>query len=107
MRADLFGSTAPSADEVGAFLDVVTTAARRPVYVHCGTGSDRTGVLFALYRMEVDGWSRERAADEMEARGFHGMYKTLRRFVRDYEVKGRWRAAPDATTELAPRRISP
>jgi protein tyrosine phosphatase (PTP) superfamily phosphohydrolase (DUF442 family) len=96
LRADVFGSRAPTSEEVDAFLDLVTTRQRGPVFVHCGSGSDRTGVLFAVYRMEVDGWSRDRAIEEMEARGFHGMYKTLRRFVGDYEVKGKWRGRSDA-----------
>jgi protein tyrosine/serine phosphatase len=35
-----------------------------PIVVHCWHGSDRTGVVVAMYRMAVDGWPREKAIAE-------------------------------------------
>jgi tyrosine-protein phosphatase SIW14 len=41
------------------------------VYVHCEQGVDRTGFVIAVYRMRIEGWSFDRARDEMYAHGFH------------------------------------
>jgi protein tyrosine/serine phosphatase len=41
-----------------------------PVLIHCKAGLHRTGVLVALYRMEYDGWSAQRAMDELKECGF-------------------------------------
>jgi protein tyrosine/serine phosphatase len=65
-------------------LSTMTDPANQPVYVHCSRGKDRTGVLAAVYRMEVDGWSNAEAEAEMEAFGFHEIWSQLREFVRRY-----------------------
>ena len=62
--------------------------AKRPVFVHCALGSDRTGTMMALYRIEADGWTNDEAIREMERFGFHDYYSDLRRFVRDYRPRG-------------------
>ena len=36
-----------------------------PVLIHCEGGADRTGVMVALYRMAFQGWTLERAKQEM------------------------------------------
>jgi protein tyrosine/serine phosphatase len=51
-------------------LAIVTDPARQPVFVHCRRGSDRTGTAVAVYRICVEGWSREAAIDEMVNGGF-------------------------------------
>jgi len=65
-------------------LSVMTDPASQPVFVHCSRGSDRTGVVAAVYRMEVDGWSEAEAEAEMEAFGFHEFWSQLKEFVRRY-----------------------
>ncbi|MGZ8474410.1 MAG: fused DSP-PTPase phosphatase/NAD kinase-like protein [Candidatus Deferrimicrobiaceae bacterium] len=65
-------------------LSVMTDPANQPVFVHCSRGTDRTGVLAAVYRMEVDGWSEAEAEAEMEAFGFHEFWSQLKEFVRRY-----------------------
>ena len=42
----------------------------RPLLLHCQGGSDRTGVMTALFRIEEQGWSVEEAKAEM-LRHFH------------------------------------
>lgn len=48
-----------------AFLDRVVTELRADnggaVYVHCGSGEDRTSLVVAAYRVAEQGWSAERA----------------------------------------------
>src|SRR3990172_9388208 len=58
-------------------LSVMTDKANQPVFVHCSRGADRTGVVAAVYRMEVDGWSEAEAEAEMEAFGFHEVWVQL------------------------------
>ena len=65
-------------------LSVMTDPANQPVFVHCYRGTDRTGVVAAVYRMEVDGWSEAEAEAEMEAFGFHEIWSQLKEYVRRY-----------------------
>mgnify|MGYP005838675011 CR=1 FL=1 len=51
------------------FLEVVTDKSRTPVFLHCHDGVGRTGVLCAMYRIVVCGWSREEAIREMREAG--------------------------------------
>ncbi|MGA6993140.1 MAG: tyrosine-protein phosphatase [Candidatus Deferrimicrobiaceae bacterium] len=65
-------------------LSVMTDPANQPVFVHCLHGADRTGVVAAVYRMEVDGWSEADAEAEMEAFGFHEFWSQFKEFIRRY-----------------------
>jgi tyrosine-protein phosphatase SIW14 len=65
-------------------MSVMTDLANQPVFVHCSLGTDRTGVMAAVYRMEVDGWSEAEAEAEMEAFGFHEFWSQYKEFVRRY-----------------------
>ena len=53
------------------------------VLVHCMHGADRTGLICALYRMAVQGWSRDEARREMLHGGFgyHTMWRNIPRFL--------------------------
>ena len=88
LRADLFGSRAPTQDQIRLFLSTVGDSARRPVFFHCRRGVDRTGAMAAIYRIEACGWTREEAIEEMKAFGFNGYYKSLLRFVQRYARRG-------------------
>lgn len=75
----------PTDAEVRRFLEVVTDPKMQPVYVHCAQGCDRTGVMCAIYRMEVDGWTADQALAEMRAFGWHEWwYGGLGRCVSSY-----------------------
>jgi protein tyrosine/serine phosphatase len=69
----------PEEKEAVRFLQIVTNPKRTPVLVHCQHGADRTGTMVALYRVAVQGWSKEKALKEMTAGGygFHGIWKNL------------------------------
>jgi len=56
--------------DVIRFLKIVTNAERTPVFVHCHRGVDRTGVMFAAYRIVVQDWTKEQAIEEMTKGGF-------------------------------------
>ena len=44
--------------------------AGQSVLVHCAAGSYRTGGMYAIWRLYIDGWSPQRVRDEM---GYYGM----------------------------------
>jgi protein tyrosine/serine phosphatase len=79
----------PSAAQITRFLKLVNDPANFPVYVHCQGGRHRTGAMTALYRMTNDGWSAERAYQEMKQYRFEGFpgHPVLKRFVYDYYRK--------------------
>ena len=56
------------------FFDTVGAAAANPsdgaVFVHCAHGSDRTGLMVGLWRVQHDGWSYPDALQEMLKYGF-------------------------------------
>ncbi|SEJ47233.1 Tyrosine phosphatase family protein [Azotobacter beijerinckii] len=41
-----------------------------PVLIHCKHGNNRTGLMSAMYRIVIQGWSKEEALDEMQHGGF-------------------------------------
>lgn len=61
---------------------------RGPVLIHCWKGSDRTGVVSALYRMVFQGWPADRAIDEMKngGYGFHKRFRTIPRYLHSVDV---------------------
>ncbi|MBN1341850.1 MAG: tyrosine-protein phosphatase [Phycisphaerae bacterium] len=46
------------------WLDIVQNKENLPVAVHCKQGVDRTGLLVAVFRTEVQGWPAEKALAE-------------------------------------------
>jgi len=57
-------------DVLKALRAIQEGQARGPVLMHCKHGSDRTGLMAAMYRVVVQGWSKEDALDEMTEGGF-------------------------------------
>ncbi len=60
----------PEEKQVIKFLTIVTDDKRTPVLVHCQHGADRTGTMCAVYRIVVQGWTKEEAIKEMTDGGF-------------------------------------
>jgi protein tyrosine/serine phosphatase len=52
------------------FLAIMDDTANYPVLIHCRAGLHRTGCFVALYRMEYDHWSPQRALEELRGNGF-------------------------------------
>jgi protein tyrosine/serine phosphatase len=78
----------PNEEEVVQFLQIVTDTKRAPVFVHCMQGADRTGVMCAIYRVAVCGWTKEEAISEMTTGGFgyHRIWTNLIRFIEDLDI---------------------
>jgi len=62
-------------------VGLMSDPANRPIYVHCRLGQDRTGIVVATYRMEVDGWTLRDAESEMQAYGFNDIWVNLKHLL--------------------------
>ena len=69
----------PEEKEIIRFLRLVTDESAAPVLVHCQHGADRTGTMCAVYRVAVQGWTKEEALKEMTDGGynFHSIWRNL------------------------------
>jgi protein tyrosine phosphatase (PTP) superfamily phosphohydrolase (DUF442 family) len=78
----------PERKEAVRFLHIVTDPKRTPVLVHCQHGADRTGTMIALYRVAVQGWSKDDAIREMTTGGFgfNEIWTNLPDWVRDLDI---------------------
>ncbi len=79
----------PSEAQVLEFLKIAVDPKRRPVFVHCMHGADRTGMMIAAYRIVVEGWSKDEAIAEMTVGGFgyHSMWTGLPELLRELDVE--------------------
>jgi protein tyrosine/serine phosphatase len=77
---------APTTEQVATFLQLVNDPANQPVYVHCAGGRHRTGVMTAVYRMSLDGWTADRAFREMKQYRFGAdfLHPEFKRYVYAY-----------------------
>ncbi len=75
-------------DYVVRFLKIVRNPANQPVLLHCKHGSDRTGMMTAIYRIVEQGWSKEDAIAEMTQGGFgyHPIWSNLIRYIENMDV---------------------
>lgn len=78
----------PERKEAVRFLQIVTDKKRTPVLLHCHYGSDRTGAMAALYRVAVQGWSKEEAIREMTDGdyGYNVIWCNLPKWIRDLDI---------------------
>jgi len=76
-------------EEVERFLKIVTDEKRTPAFVHCQRGADRTGTMCAIYRVAVQGWSKNEAIEEMikGGFGFYSGWKNLINYIRELDIE--------------------
>ncbi len=79
----------PEHKEILEFLHLATDTNRTPVLVHCQHGADRTGTMCAVYRMVVQGWTKEEALREMQDGGFgyHAIWKNLPPWISKLDIE--------------------
>ncbi|MBN1515916.1 dual specificity protein phosphatase family protein [Candidatus Sumerlaeota bacterium] len=75
-------------EDVVEFLKIVNDPERTPVLVHCQHGADRTGTICALYRITVQGWTKEEALKEMTEGGFgfHAVFQNLPSWIQELDI---------------------
>lgn len=71
----------PTYKEVQRFIELVDDQTKRPIFVHCLHGADRTGILVGIYRMLREGWDVKDAFAEMRAGGWHRLWMFHYEFV--------------------------
>ncbi|MCE5325796.1 MAG: tyrosine-protein phosphatase [Planctomycetaceae bacterium] len=76
-------------EDIIRFLQIVSNPDRQPVFVHCQHGSDRTGTMCAVYRIAVQGWSKEQALQEMTEGGFgfHEIWQNLVTYINALDIE--------------------
>jgi protein tyrosine/serine phosphatase len=74
--------------EVVRFLQNISDPKRQPVLVHCQHGSDRTGMMCAIYRIAVEDWTEKDAIKEMKegGYGFNKVFFNLERYIQKLDV---------------------
>lgn len=92
------GTFTPDDHEVNAILAVLADPSRRPIYVHCMKGMDRTGIVIALHRVINEGWTPAAAEAERDAIGFNRWLTML-----DYYYGWKAQAAYHGPARLARR----
>lgn len=63
-RFGLIGDATGDPNDYVAALHIMNDPANQPVWIHCAAGSERTGMLAALQRVIVEGWSLDEAYAE-------------------------------------------
>jgi protein tyrosine/serine phosphatase len=64
--------------------------AEKPILIHCWHGSDRTGVVAAMYRMVFEQWPRDMAIDEFVNGGFGyhaSFYPNIERYLETVDIE--------------------
>ena len=95
---------APAEANVALFRKIMDDPANYPVLIHCFAGVHRTGAYCAIYRMEYQGWSNERAIEELKADGYINLNREqdILGYLDHYQP--RWKAAGlDGPPPLATR----
>jgi len=86
----------------------VIADAEKPILIHCWHGSDRTGLVVALYRMVFQGWPREQAIDEFVNGGYgyhERFYPNLERYLQQVDIAAiRRQVVPRGVTGKVPER---
>lgn len=79
----------PEKEDVVRFLKIVTDPGQMPVLVHCQHGADRTGTMSAIYRVAVEGWTKEEAVREMMQGGFnfHEVWSNLPPWIANLDIE--------------------
>lgn len=76
-------------EDVIRFLKIVADTNNLPVYVHCQRGADRTGMICAMYRIVICGWTKDEAIREMKEGGFnfYSGWKNIVRYIEKADVE--------------------
>ena len=77
----------PDDKTVSQILALITSADNQPVFVHCKRGSDRTGTIIALYRIDHDGWTSDQAKDEAKKHGMGFWQYKMKDYIHDYYTR--------------------
>jgi protein tyrosine phosphatase (PTP) superfamily phosphohydrolase (DUF442 family) len=100
----------PEENQAIKFLKIVSDKKRAPFLIHCQHGADRTGVMCAIYRIAVQGWTKEKALKEMVdgGFGFHGIWAHLAQWIKNLDIdKIKEKAGITENLKLSSLKINP
>ena len=92
-------------DQTAQFLNLVNDPANWPVYVHCKGGRHRTGEMTAIYRITHQGWSGNKAYEEMKKYDFEDSFfypRSLKKYVFSYYERFKSQKTSKAEPEVPP-----
>lgn len=75
-------------EQVIESLRIIRTA-KGPIVIHCWHGSDRTGLISAMYRILFQNWSKEEAIEELikGGYGYHSLYRNIPAYIRKANIE--------------------
>lgn len=75
--------------DVIKFLQIVSKTENGPFFVHCQHGSDRTGVMCAMYRIVIQGWTKEEAIRELAecGYGYHEIFDNIIKYIDNVDIE--------------------
>jgi protein tyrosine/serine phosphatase len=67
----------------------IIRAAKGPIVIHCWHGSDRTGLISAMYRILFQNWSKEEAIEELMkgGYGYHSLYRNIPEYIQKVHME--------------------
>lgn len=70
------------------FLETVTREGDGPFFVNCWLGVDRTALMCAVYRVAIQGWTREQAIEEMTGSevGYNSLFNGQEKWLRNADI---------------------
>ena len=90
----LDGFLAPKPEQVSKLFAVLNDQSAGKIFVHCRRGADRTGTVLAMYRIEHDHWTNQKALDEAKTMKMAAAERLMQKFVLNYHPAA---ASPAAT----------
>lgn len=76
-----FDSNYPKIDPLIEVIEIIRQKKYWPIYIHCFTGKDRTGLACAFYRCIINNWTIENSINEMKKMGLHYWRHNLIEFL--------------------------
>ncbi|OCG26107.1 hypothetical protein A9G11_01655 [Gilliamella sp. wkB108] len=62
----------------------------KPILIHCWHGSDRTGVIVAMYRLVFQNWTKEQAINELMQPKFghhYNVYPNIVKYIENVDIE--------------------
>lgn len=85
------------------YLEILDEPANYPVLIHCKAGLHRTGIMVAVYRMEYEGWTWQKALAEVRSNGFGEFVSTsANEYIDQYVLKYRAHLRPNRIEDRLP-----